>query len=208
MSIQSAYDQWSSTYDQDRNLTRDLDQEKTRLALLGRHYGNTLELGCGTGKNTQWLVEVSDSVHALDFSEGMIASARKKVAAKNVEFAKADLTQPWPVASDGHDLIVCNLVLEHIHDLEFIFAEAYRTLRKGGRFYVSELHPFRQYLGGKAHFQQEGKVTEVPAHVHHVSEFLHAAANNHLVLQRCDEYWHSEDEGKPPRLAVFMFKKE
>jgi hypothetical protein len=33
MKIQAAYDDWSATYDLDRNLTRDLDQQVTRDTL-------------------------------------------------------------------------------------------------------------------------------------------------------------------------------
>jgi len=67
-----------------------------------------------------------------------------------VTFAVADLTQPWPCEDQSIDLISCNLVLEHISDLSFIFAEGLRVLRDGGRFFVSELHPFRQYQGTQA----------------------------------------------------------
>ncbi len=207
MDIKSAYDLWCSTYDLDSNLTRDLDQAMTKVAFIGRRFGNILELGCGTGKNTALLAEISKKVHALDFSEGMIAQAKQKLDASNVEFSQADLTKHWPSKNDGHDLIICNLVLEHIEDLSHIFKEAFRSLRKGGSFYISELHPFRQYQGGRAHFQRDLQVTEVPAFVHHVSEFLQAAAANNLVLESFNEYWHAEDQGKPPRLAVFMFKK-
>ena len=208
MNIQSAYDAWSSTYDQDRNLTRDLDQVMTRDAFANLQFKNALELGCGTGKNTLLLAEISETVLAMDFSEGMIEQAKQKLAASHVEFTRADLTKPWPSKNDSHDLIVCNLVLEHIEDLSHIFNEAFRSLQKGGRFYISELHPFRQYQGSKARYEQDGRVIEVNAFVHHVSEFLRAAATNNLGLESFNEYWHPEDQGKPPRLAVFMFKKQ
>lgn len=208
MKIKSAYDNWSSTYDQDRNLTRDLDQAMAIKAFADRRFDNILELGCGTGKNTMLFAEISKAVHALDFSEGVIEQARKKISSINVEFSQADLTKPWPSKNESHDLIVCNLVLEHIEDLLHVFKEAFRSLRKGGHFYISELHPFRQYQGGKANFHRQGAVIEVPAFVHHVSEFLQTAAANNLGLEVFNEYWHPEDQGKPPRLAVFEFKKE
>ncbi|MEO8002875.1 MAG: class I SAM-dependent methyltransferase [Arenimonas sp.] len=208
MSIQTAYDNWSSTYDLDRNLTRDLDQMIMRSILAHRKFKNTLELGCGTGKNTALLSEVSETVLALDFSEGMIEQARQKVGAANVDFQVADLTKDWPNQNEVYDLVACNLVLEHIEDLSCVFKEVYRSLCKGGVFHVSELHPFRQYQGGKAHFLRDGLVNEVQAYVHHVSDFLRAATENGLSLQVFNEYSHPDDEGKPPRLAVFMFQKE
>jgi ubiquinone/menaquinone biosynthesis C-methylase UbiE len=207
MSIQEAYNDWASTYDTDRNLTRDLDQRVTRDALAGGHFHAILELGCGTGKNTPLLAQRGERVLALDFSSGMIARAQAKVHAANVRFATADITIPWPCASRAMDLIVCSLILEHIADLSFIFAEAARVLTEGGQLLICELHPFRQYEGKKAVFQREGGQTEIPAFVHHISDFLTAAAKSGLTLATLGEWWHDEDQGKPPRLVSFRFTK-
>ena len=96
MSIQDAYNEWSASYDNDRNLTRDLDREVMVEALAGRHFHSILEIGCGTGKNTLFLAQIGTHVHALDFSQGMIEKAKEKVTAENVNFEMADLTQRWP----------------------------------------------------------------------------------------------------------------
>jgi ubiquinone/menaquinone biosynthesis C-methylase UbiE len=207
MSIQKAYNEWSETYDSDKNLTRDLDQQVTREMLANLQFKSILELGCGTGKNTAFLVQVGTHVHALDFSEGMIEKAREKVKAENVEFSAADLTQTWPGEDETYDLIVCNLVLEHINNLCFIFSEAFRVLEKQGRFLINELHPFRQYEGKKARFDKGEGVTEIPAFVHHISDFVNAASDHGLTLIKLNEYWHEQDQGKPPRIISFLFEK-
>ena len=207
MNIQNAYNKWSQTYDTDRNLTRDLDQQVMKETLEDLRFDSILETGCGTGKNTSFLVDVGTKVHALDFSEGMIEKAREKVNAENVRFSVADLTQKWPCEDQAYDLIVCNLVLEHIEDLSFIFSEASRVLAGGGKFLVNELHPFRQYEGKKAVFQGGEGVTEIPAFVHHISDFLNAASKNGFTLLKLDERWHTEDLNKPPRIISFMFEK-
>jgi len=204
--IQAAYTEWAATYDTDRNLTRDLDQEVTRAALAGHSYRSILELGCGTGKNTRLLARIGERVHALDFSEGMLAQARAKQPGANVTFSVADLTQPWPCADQSVDLIACNLVLEHIADLGFIFAEAARTLVRPGRFFICELHPFKQYLGSKAVFQRDQARIELPAFVHHISEFLGAAASAGFALAELKEWWHADDRNAPPRVVSFMFE--
>ena len=206
MSIQNAYNDWSQTYDTDRNLTRDLDQQIMLETLANRHFHSILEIGCGTGKNTSFLVQIGEGVHALDFSEGMIEKAREKVKAGNVRFSVADLTQKWPCDDQAYDLIVCNLVLEHIGDLSFIFSEASRVLAEGGKFLVNELHPFRQYEGKKAVFQGGEGLTEIPAFVHHISDFLNAAMKNGFTLLKLNERWHAEDLNKPPRIVSFMFE--
>jgi ubiquinone/menaquinone biosynthesis C-methylase UbiE len=207
MNIQKAYNEWSGSYDADNNLTRDLDQQVTRAALASLHFNSILEIGCGTGKNTAFLAQIGDSVHALDFSQGMIEKAKAKVGAQNVRFSVADLTQKWPGNDGEFDLVVCNLVLEHIADLTFIFSEAARVLQNKGSFFVNELHPFKQYEGSKARFYWEGETIEVDAFVHHISEFTNAASANGLTLLKLNEYWHEAGQNKPPRLISFKFIK-
>jgi malonyl-CoA O-methyltransferase len=139
MDIQNAYNKWSDIYDTDNNLTRDLDSDVTRNLLANRQFDSILELGCGTGKNTVFLAQIGERVHALDFSEGMIQKAKEKVKAGNVHFEMADLTKRWPCEDNAYDLITCNLVLEHIEGLSHIFSEAVRTLRSNGIFLIRVL---------------------------------------------------------------------
>ena len=207
MDVQQAYTDWSATYDEDRNLTRDLDEFVTRKMLANLRSNSTLEIGCGTGKNTAFLAQISKHISAVDFSLSMIEKARRKLLSDNVEFILADISQPWSFADRSFEQIVCNLVLEHIADLSFVFAEAARVLCQNGRFFVSELHPFRQYRGTQARFQRQNETTQIPAFVHHVSEFISAGESNGLSLSSMKEWWHSEDQNKPPRLVSFMFQK-
>ena len=95
MNIQQAYTDWSATYDQDRNLTRDLDEIVTSEALANLRGNSILELGCGTGKNTALLAQICEHVSAMDFSAGMIEKARQKLSFDNVTFIVADISQPW-----------------------------------------------------------------------------------------------------------------
>lgn len=207
MKVKADYNNWATTYDTDRNRTRDLDEVVTRKILDGLQFKSILEIGCGTGKNTLLFAQIAQQVKAFDFSEEMIAQARRKSSAANVEFTVADITQRWPVDDASIDLISCNLVLEHIADLSHVFAQATRVLANKGRFFISELHPFRQYQGTVATFVREDALVKIPAFVHHLPDFLNAANATSLTLIQLKEWWHSEDEGKPPRLVTFMFAK-
>lgn len=207
MNIRQAYSDWAATYDLDRNLTRDLDQAVTRNILANLHCKSVLELGCGTGKNTALLGEIGERVCAIDFSPRMIERAKDKLRLDNVSFAVADITQSWPCENECYDLIVCNLVLEHIRDLFFIFAEAFRVLVGQGQFFLCELHPTRQYEGKQASFKRDGKTTAIGAFVHHLKDFTDAANDCGFSLQSMKEWWHEEDRDKPPRLVSFMFEK-
>jgi len=207
MSIRKAYDDWSETYDTDENLTRNLDQQVTREVLANQHFISTLEIGCGTGKNTAFLAQIGEIVHAVDFSQGMIRKAKEKVQAENVRFSIMDISQKWNFEAQSFDLIVCNLVLEHIENLSFIFSEAARVLKDQGRFFINELHPFKQYEGKKARFYMGEEKIEVEAFVHHISDFFNAATATGLTLMKLNEYWHDDDGNKPPRLVSFLFEK-
>ncbi len=203
MNIADAYTRWSDSYDTDSNLTRDLDARVVREVLAEWRGAVAVELGCGTGKNTGWLAERAGHLTALDFSAGMLAQARARTTAPNVSFTQADLTEPWPVPTGAADLVIGNLVLEHIEHLPHIAAEAARVLRPGGRLLLCELHPFRQYLGSKARFETaDGATVEIPAFVHHVSDYLAAARAAGLTLRELREWWHPDDvaAAKPPRL--------
>jgi SAM-dependent methyltransferase len=207
MSIQDAYDYWSSTYDTDSNFTRDLDAIVTQKKLGDLHFNTILEIGCGTGKNTSFLAQIGDRVYALDFSGAMMDKAKERVQAENVTFSLVDITQPWQVKDGSMDLVVCNLILEHIEDLGFVFSEAARSLSPNGKFFVSELHPFKQYQGRKAIFERDGATIEIQAFVHHITDFLEAAKENGLTLVELKEWWHEEDQNEPPRLVSVMFEK-
>ena len=56
----------------------------------------------------------------------MLAKAKIKIS--NGKFIQADINQPWNFTDQLFDLITFSLVLEHIRDLDFIFAEAARLL--------------------------------------------------------------------------------
>ena len=207
MNIQDAYTRWSDTYDSDRNLTRDLDHQATQHALTGLRYQNIMELGCGTGKNTAFLTQVGARIIAVDFSSGMLRQARSKIRSDSVFFVVADITKQWPCKDESFELIVCNLVLEHIEDLDAVFAQVSRSLKTGGQFFLSELHPFRQYKGTKANFLRENEAIEINAFIHHLSDFTESARANGLSLRMMKEWWHEEDQNKLPRLVSFMFEK-
>ena len=207
VNTQQAYDRWAATYDEDRNLTRDLDQYVTRQSLAAWRCQTLLELGCGTGKNTSFLAGLSQRVLALDFSPGMLRQARRKRLWDNVAFVAADITRPWPCAARVADWVTANLVLEHVEDLAFVFGEARRVLRRDGRFFISELHPARQILGARARFQQAEETVEIPAFVHSVADFLVAAEGQGLVCEHTQAWRQAEDANILPRLVSFIFQK-
>ena len=135
--VQSVYNQWARSYDEIENKTRDLDKTAAQAMLAAIIPTNALvlELGCGTGKNTAWLAPSAQHITAVDFSEEMLNRAKEKYAASNLDFLQADITRQWPFDDGSFDLVTCNLILEHIEDLDFVFFEAMRVLKPDGYFF-------------------------------------------------------------------------
>ena len=205
LGVQEGYNQWAETYDSMINKTRDADEKATQTVLATIPLNKVLECGCGTGKNTAWLAQKVVSLTAMDFSEAMLQKAAEKVEASSVTFVQADLTGRWPFEREAFDAVTSNLVLEHIENLAPVFGEAARVLKKGGYFFVSELHPVKQYGGSKARFEKEGKTQVLPCFVHHASDYFAAATSAGLQCHRLDE-WFDED-AEIPRLLSFLFQK-
>lgn len=207
MTISKAYNTWAATYDHMQNKTRDLEAQVIRKCLEHDSPAHLLELGCGTGKNSSWLSSKTEQFIGLDFSEEMLKKARKRSYKGHREFKTCDLKQIWPVEDAWADLISCSLVLEHIEDLDFIFNEAARVSSGNGRFYVCELHPYKQYKGSKARFETKEGTQELEVYTHNVSDYLNAASENGFDLVSLQEHFDEDEEQEIPRLISFLFKK-
>jgi ubiquinone/menaquinone biosynthesis C-methylase UbiE len=203
MNVEKAYDHWSKTYDSVENKTRDLEARALRESVAGENL-EILEIGCGTGKNTEYLRKKAKRLVGADFSEEMLSIARNKITAANVEFRQMDLREKWDFTGNSFDLVTCSLALEHIENIDFVFAEANRVLRAGGRFYFGELHPFKQYQGSKARFETGAGVFELECFVHHVSEFFASAANHNFEVKELREWFDEDDRAGIPRLLTMV----
>jgi predicted TPR repeat methyltransferase len=136
MDVQEAYDQWAEQYDTNQNKTRDLEAISLRESLKGERFENALEIGCGTGKNTEWLLQICDRILSVDLSIEMLAKAKEKLATDRVSFQQADINKDWDFAKGKYDLVVFSLVLEHINDLKPVFHRTHKLLNKGGKVYI------------------------------------------------------------------------
>jgi ubiquinone/menaquinone biosynthesis C-methylase UbiE len=208
MNNQQAYNNWADTYDSVINKTRDIEAIALRKILPAVSFDNVLEIGCGTGKNTEWLLSKSKYLFCVDFSEEMLNRAKEKINATNVEFRQMDVRESWDFSEDQFDLITCSLILEHIENLDFVFQQANKVLKKNGFFYIGELHPFKQYQGSKARFETGNGILELECFVHPISQFFTIAKNNGFDCIEIQELFDDDDRTGIPRLLVMVFKKK
>ncbi|EJF10486.1 bifunctional 2-polyprenyl-6-hydroxyphenol methylase/3-demethylubiquinol 3-O-methyltransferase UbiG [Pontibacter sp. BAB1700] len=207
MNVEQAYNSWAAQYDTNKNRTRDLEAVGLRATLADVLFEACLEIGCGTGKNTEWLVRKAMHVTAVDLSSEMLERARKKVSSNKVVFQQADITQPWQFATQVYDLVTFSLVLEHILKLDFIFEQTAAALKPGGYVYIGELHPFKQYTGTRARFGTDEGRQEVACYTHHISEFTQIAKKHGLKLIDLNEYFDDGDRTGIPRILTLLLQK-
>lgn len=207
MNTQQAYNEWSQQYDTNNNKTRDLEALAIRRVLQHISFKSVLEIGCGTGKNTEWFAANASYVTAVDFSEGMLAFAKQKIKSTAVQFQQADITQPWKFPNVNYDLISFSLVLEHIQYLDFIFQQANLYLRNDGYIFIGELHPFKQYVGGKARFETANGTQIVPCFNHNISDFIQSAKKYNFSVEDINEHFDDDDRTSMPRILTLLLQK-
>ena len=204
-SIRNAYDQWASQYDSDANATRDLNATVLREQDFLHVEADVLELGCGTGLNTEWLAEEAGAVVATDFSGGMLAKARTRLSGTEASLRQMDVTEPWAFDDARFDCVVATLVLEHVKHLDPVFREAHRVLRPGGVLYLCELHPYRQFDDTQANFEdaESGETVTIDAFMHPVSEFVNEGVDAGFSVRRMGE-WHGPTDDVPRLLSILF----
>jgi malonyl-CoA O-methyltransferase len=187
--VRGGYDRWAAVYDHDGNPLQGLEGPAVRAAVGDVRGLNVLDLGCGTGRHSLWLAAAGATITGVDFSEAMLAEARRKPGAGAVRFVVHDLHRPLPFAAE-FDLVVSGLVLEHLRELDPFFAEARRVLRDGGRAVISAMHPAMFLRGTQARFTDpaSGEVVQPGSLPHPVGAFVMAAVRAGFRLSDVAEF--------------------
>lgn len=218
---QAAYDQWAAIYDTDGNMLQAIDDLELQNLLpdfLSQVKSSTateqelrvLDLGCGTGRNTEKLVRYdwngkSVEVTGLDFSQGMLDVAAKKLSPllqeKDQQGVRSRLEccdcfptvdnpsgSPLPAISDLRPVhaVTSTLVLEHI-PLKDYFATLAALLLTGGTALVTNMHADMGRVSQAGFVNADGVKVRGSSYVYTVEETAAAARTAGLEVVSVNE---------------------
>ena len=100
-----------------------------------------LDLGCGYGWHCIYAAEHgARQVTGIDLSDKMLAVARQKTSAPNVEY-RCCAIEDADFADGSFDIVLSSLALHYVEDYVGVVQNVHRMLRPGGVFLFSCEHP-------------------------------------------------------------------
>ena len=180
---------------------------------------NVLDLGCGYGVYTNYFRTVNANAIGIDGSKEMLRLAKEQYP--DCHFELADFNQPLPFSDNSFDIILCNQVLMDIENIDLIFSECQRILKKNGIFFYAIVHPAfydAEWLEDENHFKYSKVISNYiepyqfkntfwgeTTHFHRpLSEYLNTASKNGFMLIHTEEPVSYDGKTKTKDLPLFF----
>jgi ubiquinone/menaquinone biosynthesis C-methylase UbiE len=112
--------------------------------LIGDPKGKVIyDVGCGNGYISRNLAKRGAKVYASDISSTLIKIAKEKSKGLDIIYSVHDAINVDEYKSGMFDIVVMNMVIHYIADIDKLFSNINKVLKRGGIFVFSSGHPFR-----------------------------------------------------------------
>jgi SAM-dependent methyltransferase len=103
-----------------------------------------LGLACGGGQQGPLFAVKGFDTTIMDFSEAQLASDRLVADREGLDIKTvlADMTEAFPFEDQRFDIVFCPVSNVYIEDLENMWKESYRVLKRGGLLMVGYMNPW------------------------------------------------------------------
>ena len=183
--IQQGYNLWSARYSKEKNPIKSASDASVKELLPDLKGKSVIDAGCGTGYFCQYAeLAGAAKITGIDFSEGMIAQAKRNC--KRTRFITAEIQDLQ--LSERADVIICALVLGHLNQLQPVLSAFARNLRENGVLVLTDFHPFLSERGEKRTFQIGGKVYEIPHHIHSLDQYRKTLKEAGFILEEMKDH--------------------
>lgn len=158
------YTKYAEEYDtaiQNNIYNANLDRPSTIALLPEIKNKRLLDLGCGPGVYIDYFISQKAKVTAIDSSSEMVNIVKEKFGESVTVYAQ-DLAMGVPKEnSNEYDVVVSALMIHYIEDLEPLFKDVCRVLKKEGEFIFSTDHPMVSFKSSPSsnYFKKE-KIVE------------------------------------------------
>ena len=141
MSTQSTYDKWSSYYKEDIDTKILFEMEKhIVLDFLDCKKNDTLlDLWCWVGRYLPYTTKKTKNIVCSDLSKWMLLVIKKQYP--DIKWIKSDMSKKLPFDSNSFNKIICTQAIKHVKDINKLFREIHRILKKNGEFIFTVIHP-------------------------------------------------------------------
>jgi len=146
-------------------VTPNYSKEFFRKLVVLKFLGNVknkdiLELGCGSGYWTRILSKKGARCVGIDKSKEQLNIAKKEELENplGIKYSLGDVTRLRKIKSNNFDIVFSEFVfleIPNLKKLNKIFTEAYRVLKKGGIFFISDMHPFDPIVHNRFEFPKK-----------------------------------------------------
>lgn len=144
---------WEKEYQNPKLVTKEADPQASVLAFLKflkkeEQYKvedkTILDLGCGTGRNSNYLAERGNTVIGMEISSTALRIAKERAAEgriNNVSYIKQSIGEHFPFPDSHFDLILDVTSSNSLNEAEraIYLSESHRTLKPQGYFFVRAL---------------------------------------------------------------------